>query len=183
MAEQVWSSTKGNLAYSAGQPMGIYSSWPAMSLTHHLIVRYSARVAGVPWVGNYSLLGDDLLLTNEKLYDAYLKVTTELGMELSLTKTFKSPRLFEFAKRFFLNRSEVSPFPLGSIIQSNGDLAAIAVGLDNAIHKGWLGKLNLQEAKARAHFYLALVKSMDLKGNHGIIPRIPSILDRTLGLI
>jgi hypothetical protein len=37
-------TSKGNpsVTYNAGQPMGAYSSWPAMALTHHLIVRVAA---------------------------------------------------------------------------------------------------------------------------------------------
>jgi len=107
-----------------------------MSLCHHIIVRYSAKTAGVPYKGAYALLGDDLLITDSKLYARYKIVTEELGMELSKAKTFESNKLFEFAKRFFYNKQEISPFPIGSMLQSNGDTAAIAVGLDNAFHKG-----------------------------------------------
>jgi len=33
----------GTVLYKAGQPMGAYSSWPVMALTHHVLVRLAAR--------------------------------------------------------------------------------------------------------------------------------------------
>jgi len=30
------------VSYAAGQPMGMYSSWPLMAMSHHIVVRYAA---------------------------------------------------------------------------------------------------------------------------------------------
>lgn len=38
-----------------------------MALTHHLIVKVAALRAGVPSYRGYALLGDDLVLTNDRL--------------------------------------------------------------------------------------------------------------------
>jgi len=80
-------------------------------------------------------LGDDLLIVGETAYESYREVLSITGMEINQSKTFKSKILFEFAKRYFYNGEEVSPFPLGSIVSSHGDLAGMAVGIDNAITK------------------------------------------------
>jgi len=105
-----------------------------MALTHHLIVNYAAKIAGVK--PRYSLLGDDLLLVGDELYNSYLKVVTSLHMELSVAKTFKSNDLFEFAKRFFYKGKEISPFPMGAVYSSKGSIPELTVAIDNAITKG-----------------------------------------------
>jgi len=62
-------NSKGNptVRYAAGQPMVVYSSWCAMALTHHLIVRVAALRAGFPHFMSYALLRDDLLLPMQLL--------------------------------------------------------------------------------------------------------------------
>jgi hypothetical protein len=38
---------EGNiLRYEVGQPMGAYSSWAAFTITHHLVVKWSAHICG-----------------------------------------------------------------------------------------------------------------------------------------
>jgi hypothetical protein len=80
-------------------------------------------------------LGDDLLIVGEPLYLAYTEVLKLANMELNETKTFRSFDLIEFAKRYIYKGTEVSPFPLGSIYGTHGDLSSVAVALDNAIAK------------------------------------------------
>jgi len=47
------------LRYSRGQPMGAYSSWASMALTHHALVQFSAhRIGEFPYT-SYRILGDD----------------------------------------------------------------------------------------------------------------------------
>jgi len=47
--------------------------------------------------------------------------------------------MFEFAKRFFFERKEISAFPLGALMTSECDISRIAVALDNAKAKSWFG--------------------------------------------
>jgi len=84
------------------------------------------------------LLGDDLLLVGDDLHDAYSEVVEQAHMILNKSKTFRSNRLCEFSKRFFLNSVEVSPFPVGAVLASHSDIARVAVALDNAFAKSWL---------------------------------------------
>jgi len=58
-------------------------------------------------------------------------------IEINEAKTFKSKDLFEFAKRFFYKGTEISPFPLGAVLQSRGDVALMSVAMDNAFAKSW----------------------------------------------
>jgi len=66
-------NSKGNpsVIYAAGQPMGAYSSWCAMALTHHLIVRVAALRAGFPHFTSYALLGDDIVIADAAVAQQY----------------------------------------------------------------------------------------------------------------
>jgi hypothetical protein len=121
--------------------MGAYTSWPIMAFTHHMVLRLcltrlKRRVPPSDYREyKYYLLGDDVIIRGKELFDEYQLVTSQMGMVLNVDKTFSSDTFFEFAKRFFLNNEEVSPFPVGAIMSSRGEIAALAVGLDNALAK------------------------------------------------
>jgi hypothetical protein len=106
--------------YEAGQPMGAYSSWPIMALTHHIIVQVAAARAGRggstrrPF-GNYCLLGDDLVIGDDSVAEQYKKLLITLGMDYSPEKTHTSPNVFEFAKRWFLNEEEITGFSVSGL--------------------------------------------------------------------
>jgi hypothetical protein len=78
------------------------------------------------------MLGDDLLIVGDDLYKAYENVVNIAKMKLNTTKTFRSMKMYEFAKRFFLNGREITPFPVGAVLTAESSIAAMAVSLDNA---------------------------------------------------
>jgi hypothetical protein len=110
-------TSKGNpsVKYNCGQPMGAYSSWPAMALTHHLIVRVAALRAGFPHFTSYSLLGDDIVIANAAVAQQYRILLTQLDMPISEQKTHVSNDTFEFAKRWFHKGLEVTGFSVAGI--------------------------------------------------------------------
>lgn len=79
--------------------MGAYSSWPMLAITHHLIVRMSARMAGVPFSGRYVILGDDVVIACPQIAEVYKSVMATLDTPISLQKTHVSIDTYEFAKR------------------------------------------------------------------------------------
>jgi len=85
--------------YATGQPMGAYSSWALFSVCHHFVVYAAAKSAGIPNYTEYALLGDDIVLTNPKVAEMYLKIMKELGVGISPLKSHVSQDSFEFAKR------------------------------------------------------------------------------------
>lgn len=117
-----------------------------MAISHHIIVQYAAHRAGI-LEPEYYVLGDDMLIKGDDLYRSYLKTISELKMKLNVDKTYSSLCLFEFAKRFYFNGVEVSPFPLGSILRSKGDYALMSVGLDNAIAKSWFDDMAISSRR------------------------------------
>jgi hypothetical protein len=108
--------TASKVRYSVGQPMGAYSSWAMLALTHHLILQYcNHQVYGlttnkkclltVKWYDNYEILGDDIIIFDAKVAQKYLEVMKGLGVEINLSKSIQSTNgTFEFAKRLIINR-------------------------------------------------------------------------------
>jgi len=89
----------GDVNYVAGQPMGAYSSWPVMALTHHVIVQIAAIRSGNFGFTDYCLLGDDIVIANTEVAEEYKKVLSLLDMPISVQKTHVSDYMYEFAKR------------------------------------------------------------------------------------
>jgi len=110
-------SSKGNpsVSYAAGQPMGAYSSWPAMALTHHVLVRVAAMRVGIAHFTSYVILGDDIVIANAAVAQSYKALLSELDMPISEQKTHVSEDTFEFAKRWFHKGSEVTGFSVAGI--------------------------------------------------------------------
>lgn len=103
---------KGNVAYATGNPMGLLSSWPVSTFTHHAVKAwcyYKCRIKGY----KYLILGDDTLDTNETVYNKYLKTIKDLGVSISVSKCTSSKHGYaEFAKRLFTPIGEITGLPV-----------------------------------------------------------------------
>lgn len=100
--------------YKRGQPMGAYSSWAGLALLHHALVQYAAKAAGyTTWFDHYLVLGDDIVIAEERVALAYLKVCDEFGIVVGLAKSFVSRKgLFNFAAQTFLGPDNISTLSL-----------------------------------------------------------------------
>lgn len=86
--------------YAVGNPMGFYSSWNSFALAHHFVVFSACQLSGVQWKTlDYCLLGDDVVIANEKIALKYKELMEGLGVDISPRKTHVSMDTFEFAKR------------------------------------------------------------------------------------
>jgi hypothetical protein len=102
--------------YEAGQPMGALTSWGMLAFTHHLMVQWSAyRVdpTNYHWFSDYAVLGDDIVIADKAVAESYVETCNLLGVEIGLAKSLLSPKgkSLEFAKRTFVNSTDVSPVP------------------------------------------------------------------------
>ncbi|CAB42652.1 RNA-dependent RNA polymerase, putative [Ophiostoma mitovirus 4] len=102
--------------YSVGQPMGAYTSWAAFTLTHHLVVHWAAELAGLKNFKDYIILGDDIVIKNNKVAQIYINLMTKWGVDISLSKTHVSYDTYEFAKRWIKNGKEISGISLKGIL-------------------------------------------------------------------
>lgn len=127
--------------FAAGQPMGIYSSWPAFSLSHHVVVRFCAWYCGYnPFTfRRYCIIGDDVVIFDRKVDRVYMYFMVEvLGVEISSFKSFsttkRSPRFAEFAKRLYREGRELSPLsPFMLMTARSADVTLIRDILDRVI--------------------------------------------------
>jgi hypothetical protein len=111
-----FSSEKGPLSYAVGNPMGAYSSWASFAVAHHYVMFMACRKARVPWeTSPYVILGDDVLIGHRGLAEAYKDLISQLGVEVSAEKTLVSFEAFEFAKRYFYQGEEITPFPIPGV--------------------------------------------------------------------
>jgi hypothetical protein len=98
--------------YAVGQPMGAYSSFPMLALTHHVIVQIAGLRAGyTSGFTNYALLGDDIVIADPKVGPHYLMIMRDiLGVEINLSKSLESDiGVLEFAKRLKGPSGDLSP--------------------------------------------------------------------------
>nr|QHJ68502.1 RNA-dependent RNA polymerase [Botrytis cinerea mitovirus 6] len=107
------------IRYSVGQPMGALSSWCMLALTHHIIVQIaSLRVGNKTWFEDYGVLGDDIVIADKAVADAYLVLMNQLGVEINLHKSLiSSTGSCEFAKKLFVSGVECSPLGPKSIFE------------------------------------------------------------------
>lgn len=120
-----------SVEYATGQPMGAYSSWAMLALTHHAIVQWAALRAGVvtlgsKWFLDYALLGDDIVIADSRVAKEYEDLMKLLGVEIGLHKSLISVRglALEFAKRFFHNGGDASMAPVAEYWAAKGNLPA-----------------------------------------------------------
>lgn len=70
-----------------------------MAVTHHVLVKISAKRAGITKFCDYAILGDDVVIANDMVAVEYRRLLLELDMPISEAKTHVSLNLYEFAKR------------------------------------------------------------------------------------
>lgn len=83
--------------YGAGQPMGLYGSFPLFHLTHYgLLNGLSYRLGLSSDVPQFAVLGDDVLIFDEDLLRLYLNTLEKYEVPISWHKSYKG-NLVEFA--------------------------------------------------------------------------------------
>ena len=103
--------------YAVGQPMGAYSSWGMLALTHHIIVQVAANRVGITnWFRDYAVLGDDIIIANDLVAQSYKALMNDLGVEINMTKSHHG-NVAEFAKRWIHPLlGELTPIGAGNIL-------------------------------------------------------------------
>lgn len=133
---------QGNpIRYMVGQPMGAYSSWAMLALTHHFVVQLAALRAGwVGWFPYYALLGDDIVIADRAVAEHYLAIMRGLGVSISLHKSIVSESgLLEFAKRWYSGtRGELSALGPGLLLACVKNIYLLPVLLLQMFQRNWL---------------------------------------------
>jgi len=109
-----------------------------LALTHHVIVRISALRVGIPGFTHYALLGDDIVIANEKVANVYHEIMTAvLGVDINLSKSLKSNYAFEFAKRLIRLDGELSPVGAKNLLVGLKTLKGIPSILLDLVNKNF----------------------------------------------
>lgn len=109
------------LRYGVGQPMGMLTSWAAFTISHHIIINYCKNDKSF-----YAVIGDDMVLHNEKAALKYRQVMSDLGVDISESKTLipnQVSNTAEIAKRYFRNGNDISPIPPRVLLESSKNLS------------------------------------------------------------
>lgn len=115
--------------------MGALTSWGMLAFTHHALVQYASLRCGVitkwEFFSAYSLLGDDLVIANERVAKEYSLLMNEIGVPINQYKSLisSSGRASEFAKKTYFNGLDVSAIPVKEIYSG-------MKGLSNALEIG-----------------------------------------------
>ncbi|KAH0672264.1 hypothetical protein KY290_025126 [Solanum tuberosum] len=105
---------RGRVRFVIGAPLGLYGAWPAFALTHHLVIWFVAAQVypGVPFT-RYAILGDDIVIGDERVAERYRELIPPLNVPFSLEKSLvSSVGALEFAKRFFVRGVTKDFFPV-----------------------------------------------------------------------
>lgn len=154
LTDYAFDSDAGPVKYRAGQPMGAYSSWPMMALTHHFIVRLSARRNGIINFSDYALLGDDIVIRNHKVAETYKSLLKTLDMPISEQKTHISDDTYEFAKRWIYQGEEVTAYSVSGLFETWKSYPLFQNFLETQTRNGWVFKKD----KAPSLFLKSIMK-------------------------
>nr|UJQ92488.1 MAG: putative RNA-dependent RNA polymerase [Mitoviridae sp.] len=89
-----WKSPIGDLEWTKGQPLGLFPSFGAFTLTHGLLLNY---LAGGDYRNQFFVVGDDVVILEDELKDRYISVLERMSCPYSADKSISSSQLAEFA--------------------------------------------------------------------------------------
>jgi hypothetical protein len=109
----------------------------------------------------YKLLGDDIVISNEDLAREYQLILTELGVEISSSKTHISNNFVEFAKRFFIKEGEISPVSNKGIYEHSKNFSALIEFMYISASRGVKFSVPLLDCALSYYFRVNTVRSKD----------------------
>jgi len=132
--------------YGAGQPMGLFGSFPLFHLTHFSLLSGLCYLLGLQANGhNFAVLGDDVLIFDARLHRSYLDALERLQVPVSWNKCYQG-NLVEFAG-FVITKSQGTwtafrPYKYGK----SGEFASVL----NVLHAIGVNARNWSKYWARA---------------------------------
>lgn len=127
-----------SVKYSVGQPMGAYSSWGMLAVTHHVIVQIAATRAGLLNFKHYCVLGDDIVINNDVVAKNYVDLMSTLGVSINQSKSVVSYDIVEFAKRWLTPFGEITALGPGNVLNCTRNPAALGSLLYESHSKGYI---------------------------------------------
>lgn len=97
----IWKSELGDLSWSKGQPLGLYPSFGSFTLTHGLLLLH---LAGGDFHNQFFVLGDDVVIMDDKLHSDYISMLDRMSCPWSPDKSLSSNKLSEFAGKIITSK-------------------------------------------------------------------------------
>jgi len=101
----MWKSKLGDLQWTKGQPLGLYPSFASFTLTHGILLLH---LAGGKYNHQFFVVGDDVVILENELYNRYIAMLDRMGCPWSTDKSISSNKLSEFAGKI-ITPTEVIP--------------------------------------------------------------------------
>jgi hypothetical protein len=106
-----WRYNNTYITWTKGQPLGMQTSFAAFALTHGFLLyfllweiqREHCEGACPGWNGEFFILGDDVVILNERLFRSYRKTLEILECPVSESKSIVSNDICEFAGKLYTN--------------------------------------------------------------------------------
>jgi hypothetical protein len=149
--------------------MGAYSSWAVFALAHHFLLYLACKRANVSWKRcPYCLLGDDIVICDDIVAFHYMDILSEWDVPFNPDKTHSSFNFYEFAKQYYLDDINVSPFPIAALYELRNDtFSSVATIVRELTYKDWSSDI-----WASIKDYFCLVKGWNNKKVKLFLPKI-----------
>jgi hypothetical protein len=109
MSRASWKNGEYLDSWKIGQPLGTLPSFGMLALEHNILLESLALSCGYIH-SPYTVLGDDVLLFSKRMRTAYIKMMQDLGVPLSIHKSYEH-NLVEFAGQIVVKNQPVSYTP------------------------------------------------------------------------
>lgn len=93
ISRMCWKSQYGDIQWKRGQPLGLFPSFFAFTLTHGLVLRMLSQQRD----NEFLIVGDDVVIFSDQLYKDYIEFLDKTSCPYSLEKSIASADLAEFA--------------------------------------------------------------------------------------
>lgn len=106
-----------------------------LALTNHAVVRIAAVKCGIHNFTDYLVLGDDIVIANERVAVEYRRLIVGMGVSISEHKSILPSALAgaEFASKLMTNEANYSPLP--TLLLSKGDLTSKVQFLTEVVNR------------------------------------------------
>jgi len=106
----------GTLQWKCGQPLGLYPSFGAFTLSHGLLLWY---LNGQKHGNSFYVLGDDVVILDNDLNTKYIKMLEQMNCPYSRDKSISSNKLCEFAGKIVTSTKVIPQYKWREISNDN----------------------------------------------------------------
>jgi len=105
LSQATWISPIGPVRWRRGQPLGLFPSFAVFTVTHGMLLKHLLHGH---YKGQFFVLGDDVVILDDKLYDKYIKCLSDWCCPYSPDKSISSNQICEFGGKIITTNSVTS---------------------------------------------------------------------------